>query len=111
MAEQPEIFVNTVNEIAQGGPALVLGNLFGKPCVKLDGGKPLLSFFQGCMVYKLGAVRAQELITEFPECQPFDPSGNNRPFKDWVQVPEGGGPDWIALGHEAVALNIQGKNQ
>ena len=108
MAEQPEVFVNTIAAIAEGGPELVLGNLFGKPCAKLTDSKPFLSFFQDCMVYKLGAERSQALMAEFPECGPFDPSGNNRPFKDWVQVPEGAGPDWITLGHEAVALQTQG---
>ncbi len=109
MAEQPEIFVNTVADISSGGPELILANLFGKPCAKLDGGKPFLSYFQDCMVYKLGAARAQELIAENAECQLFDPSGKGRPFKDWVQVPIGAGLDWIALGREAVALQISGK--
>lgn len=110
MAEHPEIFVSTVAEISDGGPDLILANLFGKPCAKHEGGKPFLSFFQDSMVYKLGAARAQELIAENTECQLFDPSGKGRPFKDWVQVPEGAGLDWIALGHEAVALQTQGKN-
>ncbi len=110
MAEQPEIFVTTIADISAGGADLILANLFGKPCAKLDGGKPFLSYFQDCMVYKLGAVRAQELIAENTECQLFDPSGKGRPFKDWVQVPEGTGLDWIALGHEALALQNEGKN-
>ena len=104
MVEAPEIFTKTVHEI---DTQLELGNLFGKPCAQFKDGKPFLSFFQDAMVYKLGAKRCQELMNEDPKCQPFDPSQNNRPFKDWVQVFQGAKLDKIELGREALELNLQ----
>lgn len=103
MTNAPEIFAQTVAEI---DPSLELGNLFGKPCAKFAGGKPCLSFFQNDLVFKLGSKRCGEIMSAHPDAKPFDPSQNNRPFKDWVQVPESAGLDWIALGREAVALQI-----
>ena len=103
MTNAPEIFVQTVSEIDAG---LELGNLFGKPCAKFSGGKPFLSFFQDDMVFKLGAKRCEELMNAHPLVQKFDPSQNNRPFKDWVQVPKVAGLNWIELGREAAKLNL-----
>ena len=105
MSAVPDVFRETVQAIHA---ELVTGNLFGKPAAKFDGGKPIFSFFQDSMVFKLGSERCQELIAQNPECQLFDPSGKGRPFKDWVQVPESAGLDWLELGSECIAANEQG---
>ena len=61
--------------------------MFGKKCFKTGkGGKPFVSFFQDCMVFKLtGADHTQALILEGAHL--FDPSGKGRAMKEWVQVP------------------------
>jgi hypothetical protein len=56
------------------------------------------------MVFKLGVTRVQEIFATHLEAVPFDPSGKGRPFKDWVQVPEGIDTDWQALAREALGL-------
>lgn len=78
--------------------------MFGKPCARLAGAKPVVSWHQGAMVFKLGAVRCQALMAEHDDCVPFDPSGKDRPFKDWVQVDETAELDWDALALEALGL-------
>jgi len=59
--------------------------MFGKPCFKTSG-KAYTSFFQECMVFKLnGDVHSESL--KLKGAKLFDPSGKNRPMKEWVQVP------------------------
>lgn len=61
------------------------GQLFGKPCFKLNG-KAFLCFFRNEMVFKLnGDLHAEALALD--GAQLFDPSGKHRPMKEWVQVP------------------------
>ena len=101
MTNAPEVFTETLAAIDGG---LVVVNMFCKPSAKFEGVKPFISFFQGCMVYKIGADRVQEVLAENSECVPYDPSGKGKPFKDWVQVPEGVGLDWRELGREAIGF-------
>ena len=59
--------------------------MFGKPCFKL-GGKAFICFFKECMVFKLnGETHKAALSLDGSEL--FDPSGKQRPMKEWVQVP------------------------
>ena len=62
----------------------VEGNLFGKPCFKVDG-KAFICFFRSCMVFKLTGEDHHEAIS-LEGAQLFDPSGKNRPMKEWVQL-------------------------
>lgn len=61
------------------------GQLFGKPCFKING-KAFICFFQNEMVFKLSGNIHQEAIS-LDKAQLFDPSGKKRPMKEWVQVP------------------------
>ncbi len=94
-------FVDSLRDVA---PTLEASQMFGKPCARLVGAKPVLSWFQGAMVFKLGADRVQEILAAHSEAVPFDPSGKGRPFKDWVQVAESAELDWTALAQEALGL-------
>jgi hypothetical protein len=59
--------------------------MFGKPCFKIKG-KAFMSLFQNCIVFKLtGEIHTEALSLDGSEL--FDPSGNGRPMKEWVQVP------------------------
>ncbi len=97
-----EDFNAVVSAMAVQDPAIAAGNLFGKPCAKLDG-KAFVAFFQGDMVFKLDAARCQEIIAANPGCKLFDPSGKGRAMKEWVQVPEGV-LDWQVMADEALAF-------
>jgi hypothetical protein len=100
----PQAFLDFIEELRADAPGLEVTQMFGKPCAKLSGGKPVISFHENCMVFKLGVTRVQEIFAIHVEAVPFDPSGKGRPFKDWVQVPEGIDTDWHALGIEALGL-------
>jgi hypothetical protein len=59
--------------------------MFGKPCFKING-KAFMSLFDNQLVFKLsGDAHAEALSLDGSEL--FDPSGKNRPMKEWVQVP------------------------
>ncbi len=59
--------------------------MFGKPCFKVKK-KAFVAFFKECMVFKLtGDAHTEALSLDGSEL--FDPSGKNRPMKEWVQVP------------------------
>ncbi len=59
--------------------------MFGKPCFKVNG-KAFISFFQNEMVFKLTHPDHDAAI-QVPSARLFDPSGKNRPMKEWVQIP------------------------
>jgi len=70
-------------------------------------GMPALRFGRGLfggrsgddLVLKIGRERAAELIAQ-GRGRPFDPSGRDRPMKDWVLLGEPS-DDWAALAEEA----------
>lgn len=86
-----------------GLPNLETVQMFGVPCIRALGGKPVISGYHGDMVFKLGADRVAQVMATSEDCTRFDPSGKGRPFKAWVQVPERAGLDWDALAREALA--------
>ncbi|MFT5819339.1 MAG: hypothetical protein ACI8ZM_000562 [Crocinitomix sp.] len=59
--------------------------LLGKPCYKING-KAFCCFFQDEMVFKL-TEDAHAAAYSLDGSKLFDPSGKNRPMKEWVQVP------------------------
>jgi hypothetical protein len=72
---------------------IILGNeqqgaeqsqMFGKPCFKVNG-KAFISFFNNTMVFKLNDDAHREALS-LDKSVAFDPSGKNRPMKEWVQV-------------------------
>jgi hypothetical protein len=64
---------------------VVHSQMFGKPCFKIND-KAFISFFHDEMVFKLsGDYHKEALLLEGSKL--FDPSGNNRPMKEWVQIP------------------------
>mgnify|MGYP000745964351 CR=1 FL=1 len=87
MADVPQIFEQTVAKIGAPDHVLEHVNMFGKPSAKLPDGKPFLSFFQDCMVFKLTA-EAHGRALGLDGALLFDPSGKGRPMREWVQVPE-----------------------
>ncbi|GAB4093935.1 hypothetical protein [Flaviaesturariibacter terrae] len=81
-------------------PGAEKGQLFGKPCFKMNG-KAFTCFFQNEMVFKLtGPAHAAALAVAGARL--FDPSGKGRPMKEWVQVPTAG--DWERMARVAAGI-------
>ncbi|GAB3830497.1 hypothetical protein [Hymenobacter jeollabukensis] len=76
-------------------PAAEAGQLFGKPCFKING-KAFVCFFQEAMVFKLADEAHREALA-LDGARLFDPSGKGRPMKEWVQVPAEYHAQWPAL--------------
>lgn len=73
------------NEIADKIEGSVKSQMFGKPCLKING-KAFVCFYQNEMVFKLSGIELSNAI-QLEGAQLFDPSGKNRPMKEWVQIP------------------------
>lgn len=79
----------------------VSGNLFGKPCLKVQN-KAFAAFFQEEMAFKLGRNQMEARLEQYPGAQLWDPSGKKRPMKDWLQVPASFEAEWSALARQAM---------
>ena len=96
---------STVIQSLLSDPRVTESNMFGMPCAKI-GSKAFAGLYKKNLVVKIGAARAQELLTAKAGKQ-FDPSGMDRPMKEWVVIKE---PEsaaikkWLALAEEAKAF-------
>ncbi|MDW3648900.1 MAG: hypothetical protein R8P61_17660 [Bacteroidia bacterium] len=87
-------------EIVLGFQDAELGSMFGKACGKLHK-KAFVAFFQNEMVFKLGREEIEPYLHKYEGSQNWDPSGKNRPMKDWLQVPAEYNEDWPRLAQKA----------
>lgn len=69
--------------------------MFGKPCFKVNG-KAFISLFNNTMVFKLKGEAHREALS-LDKSVLFDPSGKNRPMKEWVQVDSSDQDKWRAF--------------
>lgn len=81
MSEEEKYFEH-VGEQTKGS---VKSKMFGKPCFKINN-KAFVCFFENEMVFKLGGDHHAEALS-LDGAKLFDPSGKNRPMKEWVQLP------------------------
>lgn len=81
MSEEELYYLSVGSE----APDSVESQMFGKPCFKINK-KAFVCFFKNEMVFKLNGKAHQEALS-LDGSQLFDPSGKNRPMKEWVQVP------------------------
>ncbi len=95
------------HEVAEKIDGSVKSQMFGKPCYKING-KAFCCFFQNELVFKLNGSSHQEALS-YDGTKLFDPSGKNRPMKEWVQVPFDYMEDWERFAAEA-ALYVSGKS-
>jgi hypothetical protein len=86
--------------IGQKFPEAVHSQMFGKPCFKING-KAFICFFQEEMVFKLTGETHKEALG-LKGAMLFDPSGKNRPMKEWVQVPSVHSGHWEAFATDAL---------
>lgn len=97
MTQNQKYFESLILEVDNA----TLGNLFGKPCGKINK-KAFVSFFEDEMVFKIGREAVNLLLAKYEQSKKWDPSGKNRPMKDWIQVPSEYKADWKALRDEAI---------
>ena len=78
-----------------------LSQMMGMPCVKARG-KMVAGFTRGAMVFKLTdpAQHAEALALDGAHL--FDPSGQGKPFRQWVVVPAAHADRWEAFAAHAL---------
>jgi hypothetical protein len=86
-------------ELTAGAP-VVAASMFGMPSLKYEG-KAFAGFTQGAMVFKLSAPAHAEALA-LAGAHLFDPSGRDRPMKEWVVVPGEHAERWPALARAAL---------
>ena len=74
--------------------------MFGKSCFKIKG-KAFICFFQNEMVFKLLGDTHQEALA-LAGSRLFDPSGKQRPMKEWVHVSTEHKDKWKAFAEAAM---------
>lgn len=95
MSEAETLYIDICQQIENTEQS----QMFGKPCFKI-GKKAFVAFFQDEMVFKLdGVAHAQALA--LAGAQLFDPAGNGRAMKQWVQVPFAHQQLWDGLARQA----------
>ena len=77
-----------------------ISQMFGKPCLKTNG-KAFAAFYQDQMVFKLGKEHIADFQSIYIGSVSWDPSGKNRPMKDWLQIPFDFKDDWEKLALQA----------
>jgi len=101
-AEARERYEDIAHELAATNGDVELRKLFSMPAIYVKG-KACAGFTQGKeMVFKLsGAAHAEALGLDGAHL--FDPSGENRPMKEWVVVPAAHAAEWPRLAELALA--------
>ncbi|MFJ4171711.1 hypothetical protein ACIPY3_19580 [Paenarthrobacter sp. NPDC089714] len=81
---------------------VVVGKMFGASSLMLN--KKALACLNGNKVtFKLGRSTSEHArALALPGAALFDPSGMNRPFKDWVEVPFESHAEWPAFAEAAL---------
>lgn len=95
---EPEAYRELVQELLVN-PSVSEGQMMGMPALKFAS-KMFGGLFEDDLVLKLGRDRAAELISS-GRASAFDPSGRDRPMKDWARLPEPS-TDWLHLAREAL---------
>ena len=78
-----------------------LGQMMGMPCIK-KGSKMIGGYTRGAMVFKLPDEAAREQALALEGAHLFDPSGEGKPFREWVVVPTTHADHWEALAGQAL---------
>lgn len=94
------------DEIGQKINEAEKGQLFGKPCFKMNK-KAFICFYQDEMVFKLTGEMHSEALS-LDNSQLFDPSKKKRPMKEWVQVSYNYSEHWDRYAKSAMEY-VKGK--
>ena len=99
---------NTIGDAFAKKYKTEISKMFGKPCLKING-KAFACFFNGDMVFKLDA-EYHKKASALKGSKQFDPSGANRPMKEWVQVKGVHEKEWTKLA-EAAMMYVKEKSK
>ncbi|MBT2584958.1 hypothetical protein [Arthrobacter sp. ISL-95] len=95
-------------DLASAG--VLMGKMFGARSLMLSN-KALACLNGDKVVFKLGRdSQAFALALALPGASLFDPSGMNRPYKDWVEVPFTSQQKWPALAEAALRFVAGGSS-
>jgi len=86
-------------DIFAAQPDVVRGQMFGKPCVKING-KAFIAFHKDEMVFKLSGETHKKALS-IKNAHLWDPSGKGRPMKEWICVPASNSSTWKELSESA----------
>jgi hypothetical protein len=95
------------DDLAARNPEVVLTQMMGMPAVKADG-KLVCGFIrsQEAMVFKLPDPGAHSAALALDGAHLFDPSGQGRPFREWVVVPTAHAVEWPRLAEQALSQRV-----
>ena len=98
-----ERYEELVDDLCARNDDVEPSQMMGMPCVKRSG-KMVAGFARGedAMVFKLPHPDAHARALALEGAHLFDPSGEGRPFKEWVVVPEAHAAEWESHAHEAL---------
>ena len=82
------------------GEAVVAGQMFGKPCLKV-GGKAFVAHHRDAIAFKLDEPHHAGALA-MPGAALWDPSGKGRPMKEWVALPASASKKFKALAKAAL---------
>jgi hypothetical protein len=96
MSDATERYEQIAKELSSR-PGVKQAKMFGMPGLKL-GKTAFAGLFGDDMVFKLGAgTDAHKRAMKLKGAEIWDPSGRDRPFKDWVRVPATSASQWGLL--------------
>ena len=79
---------------------------FGNPCFKVND-KAFIAWFEDEMVFKLSREQGEEVL-EIEGTKKFNPNNQNKPLKEWIQVPASAKAQWADLAEAAMEF-VDGK--
>jgi hypothetical protein len=88
-----------------GDDRVTVSAMFGKPALKDEAGKAFACLLDGAVAFRLGRDNpAHADALGLAGAHLFDPSGKDRPMRDWVSVPPEHANRWPALAESALAV-------
>jgi hypothetical protein len=105
--EAQERYEELVDDLCARHDDVEPSQMMGMPCVKRSG-KMVAGFTRDAMVFKLPDPETHARALQLEGAHLFDPSGEGRPFKEWVVVPVAHADQWEDFAAHALKLKPAG---